>query len=113
METVRSKERRRHKRFVVRCPITLSTQDGEVLCRTRTGNISDGGTYLALPPEVLPSVGTWLSLRLSVPRDTPNTYMLEEFAGPALIVRHQPADGNQQIGVGLKFIRPMDLMLEV
>ena len=112
METVRSKERRRHKRFVVRCPITLSTQDGEVLCRTRTGNISDGGTYLALPPEVLPSVGTWLSLRLSVPRDTPNTYMLEEFRSPARVVRHQPLKERGLTGLALQFAKPLDMILE-
>ena len=86
---------------------------GDALGSTRTINISDGGLLVALPSDALPAVGTKVNITFSVPRSTPNTYMLEKFACSAMVVRHDPFDDEKLTGVALRFDQPVDLMLEV
>ena len=108
-----NKERRKYRRTDLVCPITLRDRDGNVLAKTRAENVSDGGVFLTMPIDSLPRFGNELDLSLSVPRSTPNTYMLEEFKCKGKVVRQQPLVDTDRAGMGLKFDKPLPLMLEV
>jgi len=106
-------ERRRYKRQNLPCPTVVELSDGLALGSTRTINISDGGVLITLPADALPDPGTEVKVTFSVPRTTPNTYMLEQFSCGARVVRLAPVPDGGHTGVGLQFDQPMDLMLEV
>lgn len=106
-------ERRVHDRRKIVCPITICRQDGTVLAKTHTVNISDSGAFLAVPLDALPPLDAKLRLSLAVPRSTANTYMLEQFECEGQAVRHQPLLDNDQAGIGVRFSRPIDFMLDV
>ena len=106
-------ERRQHKRLELSCPLRIIGSDGEVLAETRTVNICDGGVFLSAPIEALPVCGTEVKLDLSVPRATPNTYMLEKLSCKARILRHQPLLDNRLAGMALQFVPPLQLAIEV
>lgn len=72
-----SAERRQHQRFDVPCRLRLELPDGHGL-RARAINVSDGGAYFVA--ERVPAVGQEVSVRLGIPRDTANTFFLEQFA---------------------------------
>jgi hypothetical protein len=102
-------ERRRYHRFEVPCRLRIEWPSGcEV--QTRTVNISDGGVYF-VTDEVI-EVGREVTVRLTVPRDTANTYFLEQFAAKAYVIRRDPpADDNQGIGIALRFEKELQLDL--
>jgi hypothetical protein len=104
-------ERRRHTRYAVPCPARLSAESGEATGKTI--NISDGGVLIRLPQRLLPAHGSLMDIHFRVPRSTPNTYMLEEFASPARVIRWEDAGDGAVAVVGLEFIRPLELALEV
>ncbi len=112
-------ERRVHKRHQLACQAALingKCVGGKeaVVLKCRSENISNGGVYLTclpadLPPEPLP---TMLSVKISLPRSTPNSFMYEEISTDAAIIRQSPAiDGRS--GVALRFTKPLPLDLEV
>jgi len=107
-------ERRKHERYDVPCPITISGEGGLVVTG-KTWNVSDGGIFLPGPLQTLPACGAEIEVRFSVPRSTPNSYMLEEFHTPARVLRHQPAGKSKDdnIGVAMVFLKPLDLKIEV
>jgi len=107
------KERRKHPRFDLSCPIRIEGDAGNALHRTRALNVSDGGVFVAVPIDALPPFGSELNVQFSVPRTTPNTYMLEEFSSRAKVVRHQPMKDSRQAGLAMRFAEPLELMLEV
>ncbi len=109
----RGAERRKHRRAELRCPVTLRDTEGNALAKARAENVSDGGVFLSIPINSLPHFGIELDVSFSVPRTTPNTYMLEEFNCKARIVRHQPMVNCDQAGMGLQFVEAQELMLEV
>ena len=109
----RRQERRKHRRAKVPCPLILRDREGNVLAKTRVENISDGGVFLTMPIDSLPRFGNELNLSFSVPRTTPNTYMLEEFKCRGKVVRQQPLTDTDRAGMGLQFSKPLPLMLEV
>ena len=106
-------ERRRHKRQPLACPISLTADDGQELAKARTLNISDGGTLLPVPSDAAPPDGARVRVSFSVPRQTANTYMLEDFACGASVVRRQPAESEDERRVALQFEQPLNLGLEV
>ena len=75
----RKAERRQHKRLPLICIVAISDKDGEALAKTKTLNISDGGTMVLMPLGTLPAFHTQVNLEFAVPRSTANTYMLEPF----------------------------------
>jgi hypothetical protein len=105
-------ERRVHKRLGLSCPIMLSGEHEAQPLKSKTINVSNGGVFLAVPVHQVPSHGASVSLRLLVPRSTPNTYMLEEFQSQAKVLRHEMLKDNTQVGVALVFDRKIDLGLE-
>jgi len=105
-------DRRKHKRYPLECPVTLLAGNGEVLGQSRTANVSDGGLFVAVPAGRLPPAGVPLSLRLAVPRTTPNTRMLEHVSVEGTVVRYQRL-ADDRMGMGLEFAKALELMIEV
>lgn len=102
-------ERRVHQRFEVPCRLSVELPTGGDL-RARTINISDGGAYF-VTDEIL-EVGRQVHVRLTVPRDTANTFFLEQFAARAEVIRYDvPAEGNAPAGVALRFEKQLALDL--
>ena len=68
---------------------------------------------LAVPLEEIPPTDVVVSLKFTIPRETPNTYMLEEFCTQGKVLRHEPLNDDAQAGVAVQFLRPIELGLEV
>jgi len=78
--------------------------------RARTENVCDGGVYFIV--ERPPEIGREVRIQLTVPRDTANTFFLEQFAALAQVVRCDPAaDGRPGAGVALRFEKELALDL--
>jgi len=107
------KERRNYPRFDLDCPLKILADGDAPVRKTHTENLSDGGAFVSLPIDALPKFGSELTVALSVPRTTPNTYMLEEFTCKARVVRQQPLRQHDRAGVALQFVRPQKLVLQV
>jgi len=102
-------ERRVHARFEVPCRVRIDRQDGQPL-RTRTLNVSNGGAFFIA--SAVPRIGETFHVRLSVPRETSNTFFLEQFAVKAEVVRHEPRpELGEATGVAVKFERTLSLDL--
>ena len=104
-----STERRRHARFSVPCRLRVEVGEGNAL-RVRTLNVSDGGAYFVTDEGF--EIGRKVRVRLSVPRDTANTFFLEQFAAEAEVVRlDRSSQGQPGAGVALAFSTrlPLDL----
>ena len=96
-----SAERRKFTRHSVPCRLKIEVTEGSDL-RVRTVNISDGGAYFVT--DELLEVGRKVRVRLAVPRDTANTFFLEQFAAEAKVIRCEPpAEGESASGVALAF----------
>lgn len=108
-----SYERRRHKRYEVACPVSLAGDEADAPARSKGINISDGGILFPLRGKTLPGVGARVHVGFSIPRSTPNTFLMEEFSSKAIVVRTEPAGGRRPARVALRFEQPMDLGIEV
>ena len=110
----RNTERRRHKRYPLPCPARISTGTGSQEAQGRTVNVSDGGVFVAVPLSwPLPACDEAVDVVFSLPRSTPNTYMLEEVRSTARVLRHQPLKNDRLAGLALQFAKPLDLAVEV
>ncbi|MBL7133910.1 MAG: PilZ domain-containing protein [Phycisphaerae bacterium] len=107
------RERRRYNRLMLECPISFFTRSGQVAAKGKSLDISDGGTFVSVPVEQVHQLQGKVNLTFSIPRSTENTYMLEDFACQAHILRRQPLVDESFAGVALAFTSPMDLGLEV
>jgi len=107
MET--TSERRKFQRFDVPCRLRIELPGGHDL-RTRTLNVSDGGAYFVT--DQVADLGGEITVRLAIPRDTANTFFLEQFAATARVVRRDPSpEGYDGVGVALKFDKVLALGL--
>ena len=106
-------ERRKHKRHPLECPVRMTDATGNLLASARGINISDGGMLFPAPSEALPERGSRIHLDFSVPRATPNTFLMEEFTCKAFVIREEPSDGDGPVRVAVEFERPLDLEIEV
>lgn len=109
-------ERRQNKRFAIRCGAAVLASPGQAAIKVRTINVSDGGALLevpvaSVPPQACP--GESIEVTLSVPRSTANTYMVEQLASPARVIRHEMLNDNSLVGLALQFLRPLELGIEV
>lgn len=107
-------DRRVFRRWEMPCLISLFDDGGRMLARTRTVNISDGGAYVMVPVENLPegSLPHKLNVHLSVPRSTPNTYLLEDFRTWATVRRAEPLEREDCAGLAISWIEPIHLELQ-
>ncbi len=102
-------ERRQHPRFAVPCRLRIEWSEGTPV-RARTINVSDGGAFFFA--DVAARVGDSLQVLLSVPRETANTFFLEQFAVPARVVRRDSKDDESgEAGVAVRFEKPVRLDL--
>jgi len=107
-----STERRAHKRHDLACPARLVDEAGSFIASGKTLNISDGGMLLAVRPEDAAAPGARADVKLSVPRSTPNTYLMQPFNTPAIVVRFEKEpEGPSRVAV--QFATPLDLDLEL
>lgn len=109
----RHRERRLHTRVELSCPLEVADRHGRELFRIRTMNVSNGGLYLETPVSNLPEddLPDEVQLRLSIPRSTPNTFMLEDFTIPARILRSEPLAEGNEAGIAIQFAQPLALHL--
>jgi len=105
-------ERRKHQRHPLSCPVNLADEAGSYAIAARTINISDGGMLVSVAPQNETDPGLALSLKLSIPRSTPNTFLMQPVSGKAVVVRHEPCD-NGTCQVAIRFEPPLELDLEV
>ena len=104
-----STERREHARFAIPCRLRVEVEQGNSL-RVRTLNVSDGGAYFVTAEGF--EIGHKVRVRISVPRDTANTFFLEQFAAEAEVVRlDRTSEGQLGAGVALAFARKLALDL--
>ena len=104
-----SSERRKYARFEGPCRLLVELPGGHDV-RTRTLNVSDGGLYF-ITEEVV-EIGHEVTVRLAVPRDTANTFFLEQFAAKARVVRREPPqEGETGARVALEFEKELVLDL--
>ncbi len=111
--TDQPQQRRQHNRVKVECPVTFFTRSGEVAAKGKSVNLSNGGILVSIPVEEAGKIRGTVNLTFSVPRSTENTYMLEDFACQADILRRQALVGENSTGVAVAFTRPLNLDLEV
>ena len=95
------------------CPVSVFTRSGEFVAKGRSLDISDGGAYVSVPAEAIDRIQGRVNLTFSIPRSTENTYMLEDFACQADILRQQPLVDESLAGVAIAFTTPMNLGLKV
>ena len=106
-------DRRKHKRHRVACAASIHRSAVAEPVTSKTIDVSDGGAMLAIPVKVVPRLSERVKVVLALPRSTPNTYMVEEISLDALVIRHQPMEADDVVGVALQFQMPKDLGLEV
>ncbi len=106
-------ERREHQRHPLNCPIRFYDRGGVEITHAKTTDLSDGGAFATVPIPVLSEIGEQVNVTFSVPRSTPNTYMLEEFASEARVVRQVPMQDTEHAGIALAFAEPLELEIEV
>ena len=109
----RKLERRQYKRLKLSCPFVVFDEAGEVLIESKSLNISDGGALMSAPVKHIPPPHASVKLNFSVPRSTPNSYMLEEFSCPGRVVRQQPLKDDRLAGVAFQFAKPLQLAMKV
>ena len=109
----RHDERRRHKRTDLSCRVTVSCGKRDRQATGKTMNVSDGGAVLSLPVKSLPELKEMVHVRLSLPRSTPNTHMIEEFDTQATVLRHELLHDDRYAGMAIRFTKGVDLGLEV
>ncbi|MDP7162645.1 MAG: PilZ domain-containing protein [Phycisphaerae bacterium] len=107
-----TRERRRHRRHDLVCPITLFGWGGKVLAKSQITDISDSGARLTVPVDVLHRLEKTVNVAFSVPGQATSNNQLEGFASNARIVRHEPMVDEDLAGVALQFARPMQLGLQ-
>ncbi|HUU91890.1 MAG TPA: PilZ domain-containing protein [Phycisphaerae bacterium] len=104
-----SSERRKHRRFEVPCRLRIEAPGGHDV-RARTANVCDGGVYFVVDRGL--ELGREVYVQLTVPRDTANTFFLEQFAARAQVIRcDRPSAGESGTGVALKFEKELALDL--
>ena len=106
-------ERREHKRHDLGCPIRFFDRGGVEITHAKTANISDGGAFVPVAIRFLTEIGRQVNVAFSLPRSTPNTYMLEDFASEAKIVRQTAMQRADYAGIALEFAEPLELGIEV
>jgi c-di-GMP-binding flagellar brake protein YcgR len=113
--TRKDDERRKYKRFAADSLVAVEFGDSTT-AKARLINVSDGGAYLSLAGgDARPAVGAKVAISFKLPRSTPNTFMFEDVQAHGRVVRAKATkDGDSQPGgLGLQFIKPLDLQIEV
>ena len=105
-----SDERRQHERYKVKCSIALFGKDGQLLVNADTTDLSEGGAYVSVERDIVPDEEN-VNVTLSIPQ-APEEEQIEGFAADAKVLRRDPCDDGEKLGLALQFTRRMHLPLE-
>lgn len=118
-------EQRKFPRTELSCPVEIvshAAPNRSAPAQSRTDNISNGGCYLTLSSSSSLAPGDLVNLNLKIPRQTPNTYLLEPLKIQARVVRIEPArqgsshqkalEQAHEMGLALEFSDPRRLSLD-
>ncbi|MCP4375800.1 MAG: PilZ domain-containing protein [bacterium] len=105
-----SDERRQHQRYARAYPITLFGQDGRVLTKANTSDLSHGGTYVTVDSDTIDDVRE-INVSFSIPASE-ETHQVEGFATNTKVIRLDPTDDGDKVGVALQFSQQMQLPIE-
>ena len=108
MSRYESQDNRRHKRHRLACPVTLYSGAGDDPATTATGDLSDGGVFMAIPVSQAPDVDSKVDLTFCVPRKSSR---VDCFSATATVVRQDVMANEALSGVALQFKRPISLKL--
>ena len=103
-------EKRQFKRMDLVCPASLHDGKGQLLVTAKATNISNSGLFMAVPRDAIKEFEKEVNLAFAVPRQTANSYMIEDFACRATIVRRETSD--EAVILALAFQKPLPLDLE-
>lgn len=104
-------ERRRNPRYPLACPLWFIDADGATVVRSHTKNVSTTGAFVLLPNSYPLRIGQKVELRMALPHESDNTYVLTSYDGEATVVRAgngQEIDVNHR-GVGIHFDKHVSL----
>jgi len=102
-------DKRGHHRFAMSYPIRLFTSGGEEVAKTETLNISQSGTLVALPAELLQGLGKNINITISLPKSSYKAETVDDFACTAEVIRRQLMTDAEFASVALRFSRPLEL----
>ena len=107
---VRTEERRKHRRLVLRLPITrLQGQQYESAADGAwTRNVSAGGMYFVLPASEAPKAGQELHFEMTVPPGEGYSSYIGRISGWGQVARTAP-QGTDSVGVALRFTHELGL----
>ena len=108
-----SADQRRFPRAAMSCPTRLMGKGGALVATGQTVDISDGGTLIAVAPEVAPAVGSVVDLSMEVPTGNPPTWPARVFTSKAKVVRHRDLGQPGKTGVAMEFLQPLKLDLKI
>lgn len=104
------RERRQFDRISKSCPVWFSAEELRDELKARTVNLCDGGVLCRLGVDEVPwNVGDFVRLRLNVPRETPNTYFLENVEADCRVVRFEVSREGDDHLMALAFHPRLDL----
>ncbi|MDP7288703.1 MAG: PilZ domain-containing protein [Phycisphaerae bacterium] len=110
MTSYESYDNRRHSRKKLACPVTFFSAS-ECLGATRvSGDVSDGGMFVAVPAGRAPHVDSEVRVAFSIPR---RSGRISCFSSAATVMRTAEPGGRAIVGVGLKFDRSLSLALDI
>jgi c-di-GMP-binding flagellar brake protein YcgR len=108
MTKYESHDNRRHKRSKLTCPVTIFSTVEDAAATVASGDLSDGGVFMAVPVSLAPDVDSEVDLTFSLPRE-PNR--VDCFSARATVVRQDALPNKALSGVALRFKKPISLKL--
>jgi hypothetical protein len=81
-----------------------------MLVKASTTDLSHGGTYVTVAQNSIDDA-TNINIAFSIPNTEAN-HQIEGFAANAKVVRQEPVDDANQVGLALQFTQQMHLPIE-
>ncbi|MDP6542831.1 MAG: PilZ domain-containing protein [Phycisphaerae bacterium] len=108
MTTYESQDNRKYKRHSLACPVTVYSASDDVPTTTATGDVSDGGVFMAVPVSRAPDIDSKVDLTFCVPRKSSG---VDCFSVTATVVRQDVTPNEAVSGLALQFKKPISLKL--
>lgn len=108
MARYESHDNRRHPRCKLACPVTIYSSSDDVPATIASGDLSDGGVFMAVPVSRTPDIDSEVDLTFSVPRESSQ---VDCFSVTATVVRRDVMPGAALSGVAMQFKTPISLKL--
>jgi hypothetical protein len=108
MTRYESHNNRKHARSKLACPVTIYSNADDVPATVASGDLSDGGVFMAVPESMAPDVDSEVDLTFSVPRALSK---IDCFSVTATVVRQSVMSDAGLSGVAMQFKKPISLKL--